>query len=182
MNKILKSMEKKGWKLAGTKWLDFDEQYKPIVRFVNDDVDLIPLECVDHVVEQPIPIMTALFGGLAITPIFKKDSLGDSSFFSKHGMHTPVYITLSVTVSELKEILQQQPLNGRKEKTELYNPDVETSLEVSDTNPTFRYENSFSAAQREIFNKKLAEANIKEDLKNKIRQNIIWLGGGVPGF
>jgi len=98
-----------------------------------------------------------------------------------------VYVNLSATESELNELEKEVFKKGQEEKKvkmptfPTFTFDVAGSKE-SKTIPVPTYEKALSSYDREKFNKKLMEANLKEDLKNRLRQGVISLGGGFPGF
>jgi hypothetical protein len=201
MSNILDVMEKNGWWFC-ERWLDFDREKKPIVRFVKHLAPL-PAEVADRIAEDPTESEPArLFlaahrdeaPGLTLVSTRVLDerppsqvSDSDSRLAKLCEETVPVYVNLSVTDEELEDLLKARKASLQRVWQNLGNssspaPKLSAGGPTPPSPSTDLPGRPLSLMEREKLNRKLMEANIKEDLKNKLRDDTIWGVGIMPGF
>ena len=174
MSKVLESMERKGWRLC-KRWFDFDSKHEPTVRFVKYLEPLMPSELADRIVDDsdhriPLLLASPMCGepGPSLKP-YPSLSFGANPVLSRLVREAvPVYVKLSVTESELKELEEGVSKKVREVKKELFSiAEIISPKEVSktiplstDEKPPSHWDKPLSFDDREKLNKKLMKANL----------------------
>jgi hypothetical protein len=198
---LLSMMTADGWALA-ERWVDFDEGGKPVVRFIKDNV-LVPKELAGRIAYDPAwpqtPSVSQPTLGLNIFPVFRGspdekfsfrlDGNFDSIMLAVTGSKVPITVCLSASEDELTQIADHISKYGGGSK---HYPDPETIRhrtreprgEAEETGSahkhagiTFAEEPRLSPVQEEQRRKRLLESMIRDDIKQKIFQQAISLGG-----